>query len=205
MKKNILVRVLILIFLLLLVVLGAAFWPQLSPILFPPAASSGMILVSNTPEVRLVPSVTSSPTATLRIKQPTWTPYLTAVIAPHALETPIGIGHKFVIHRVHAGENLIALANQYLTSVAAIQAVNYNLPSPVMVDWLLVIPVRQTDVQGLPTFEPYEIEGYVVVEALAQQLSVDPEIFKSYNALGNSEVLSAGEWVLIPHLSAATP
>jgi hypothetical protein len=42
-------------------------------------------------------------------------------------------------------------------------------------------------------------------EILAQQLSIDPTQLKLYNGLGDGEILSSGEWVLVPHMSTATP
>jgi hypothetical protein len=83
--------------------------------------------------------------------------------------------------------------------------VNYSLPSPLRIGWLIIVPINQTNVQGLPTFDAYEVSTDVAVRTLAQQLSVDPALLELYNGLGNNEFLSSGDWVLVPHLSTATP
>ena len=43
------------------------------------------------------------------------------------------------------------------------------------------------------------------VEALAKQVLVDPVILEYYNELQAGQVLAAGEWVLVPHISTPTP
>jgi hypothetical protein len=52
-----------------------------------------------------------------------------------------------LIHKVGNGENLAGIADQYKTSVDAIQTVNYNLQVPVWINWLLVVPVGTTQEQ----------------------------------------------------------
>jgi hypothetical protein len=143
-------------------------------------------------------SLTTTPTFPIHTFAPT-------NVSFHVFETPIGVEYKLVIHRVLAGESLMSIASQYWTTVDAIQAVNYYLPSPLQIDWLIIVPANQTDVHGLPAFEVYEVKMDVAVRALAQQLSIDPAIFELYNGFGNNEFLSSGEWVLIPHMSTATP
>jgi hypothetical protein len=142
--------------------------------------------------------VTASPTFPIQTFAPT-------IVSPHALETPIGIEHKLVIHRVLAGESLMSIASQYWTTVEAIQAVNYYLPIPLRVDWLIIVPINQTDAHGLPAFDAYAVKADVLVEILAQQLSIDPASLKLYNGLGDGEILRSGEWVLVPHMGTATP
>jgi hypothetical protein len=126
-------------------------------------------------------------------------------VSSHALETPIGIEHKLVIHRVLAGESIVSIANQYWTTVEAIKAVNYSLPSPIRINWLIIVPINQTDIQGLPAFDGVEVTTDIKVELLAQQLSTDPTLLKFYNGFGNGEILTSGEWVLVPYMSTATP
>ncbi len=127
------------------------------------------------------------------------------IVLPHALETPIGVENKLVIHRVLAGESVMSIASQYWTTVEAIQAVNYSLPSPLRIGWLIIVPIDQTEIHGLPVFEAFQVKADIAVRILAQQLSVDPALFELYNGLGNDELLSAGEWVLVPHMATATP
>jgi LysM repeat protein len=150
----------------------------------------------NTP----TPTILMTPSATLPIQTATLT-----ILLPHALETPIGLDYKLIIHRVALGESLPSMAAIYGTTAEAIQAVNYNLPLPLVVDRLVIVPINQTDIHGLPAFEAYEVKADVVVETLAQQLAVDPSLLKLYNGLKDGEPLSTGDWLLIPHVGTATP
>lgn len=150
----------------------------------------------------------SLPTPSLMVTTTSILPVQTWTSVPglaHALETPIGTGPKLIIHRVTSGESIDAIANRYWTTVDAILAINYHLPSPVLVDWLVIVPYNQTDVHGLPLFEAYEVKTNVSVETLAQQFSKDLSLLKLYNGFGDAEFLDAGDWVLIPHLAAVTP
>ena len=179
--------------------------PGQSPEMTVPAFSTN---VENQTPLILTVQLQDTPTPTLFI---TATPtfliqtFAPTVVLPHALETPIGVEHKLVIHRVLAGESLVSIASQFWTTVEAIQAVNYSLPSPLRIDWLIIVPINQTEIQGLPVFEAYQVKTDIAVRILAQQLSVDPAILELYNGLGNDEYLSSGEWVLVPHMGTATP
>jgi LysM repeat protein len=118
----------------------------------------------------------------------------------HTLDMPIGSAHLFVIHRIVQGESLFTMATKYNTSTEAIKNVNYNMPDPVWVDWLVIIPVDTSDVSGLPTFEAYMVvEGGVSIKWLAEILKLDTTSLKFYNGLENDYLLSDGEWLLLPH------
>jgi hypothetical protein len=152
---------------------------------------------SNLPaQVQNTPTPTLMATIVPAISTQTFTP---TIGSSHALETPIGVQYKLVVHRVLAGESVMSIASQYWTTVEAIHAVNYSLQSPLLVGAIIVIPINQTDVQGLPAFDTYEVKADIPVRTLAQQLSVDPALLELYNGLGNSEILSTGDWVLVPH------
>jgi LysM repeat protein len=153
--------------------------------------------------------ILDTPTPTILIQ--TTLPIKTAtptMVPLHALETPIALdalGIKMVIHRVMEGESLPSIASYYWTTPEAIQAINYRLQFPLTIDWLVVIPINQTDVHTLPQFEAYIVRADVVMETIAQQLSIDPSVLKLYNGLKDGEVLSKGEWLLIPHVPISTP
>ena len=116
-----------------------------------------------------------------------------------ALDTPIGDENQFIIHRVEEGESLQIFADFYNTSVEAIRNVNYDLIAPLWIDWLLVIPVNTTDVSGIPTFEPYQVEvERIPIEQLSEQLSIPLSDIILYNNLDAEHVLKQGEWLLIP-------
>jgi LysM repeat protein len=149
-------------------------------------------------------TVTSAPTEARRIV--TLTPAITSTVAAiHALETPFGVDYQFVIHRVKKGESLALLSSRYGTTEDAIKAVNYQLPNPLTVNFMIVIPVDIVDVQGLPSFEVYKVSKSISLGDLAKQLQIDQKVLAYYNGMAEARVLKAGEWILIPHLTGTTP
>lgn len=150
---------------------------------------------------------TSTSTALQTFPSLTWTitDSTPIVIPSHALETPIGIKYKFVIHRVIEGESLITISNYYGTTAEAIQLVNFTLLTHLKVNDLIIIPFNLTDVSGLPVFESLMVKKDIPVEQLAQQLMVDPFVFKYYNGLQDRQIVAAGAWVLLPHMGTASP
>jgi hypothetical protein len=164
--------------------------------------------LSASPTLTMSTQDTATPTIPLMATEIVSTNTSTPNSSLHALETPIALdslGINLVIHRVVEGESLPSIASYYWTTPEAIEAVNYHLQFPLTIDWLVVIPVNQTDVHSLPQFEAYSIPADVVVEKLAQQLSIDPSVLKLFNGLKDGEVLRKGEWLLIPHVPAPTP
>ncbi len=154
------------------------------------------------PTATIVPSATITPqptqTATLE-PEPTPTPSSTWRPAVIALGTPIGSEIQFVIQRVNEGESLGQFANRYNTTEAAIRAVNYNMPSVLFIDLVIVIPVDITDPDGLPTLQPIQMEtSGLSVESFAVQLGVDPEEMSRYNNVTPDRILGPGEWILVP-------
>ncbi|MEA3325750.1 MAG: LysM domain-containing protein [Chloroflexota bacterium] len=130
-------------------------------------------------------------------KQLTSTP--TDVKPVLTLDIPIGSEYQFIIHRVKEGESLQIFADLYNTSVEAIRAVNYDLIAPLWIDWLVIIPVNTTDVEDIPTFEPYQVESdQITISELSKQLSTQLEDLLLYNNLDSEHVLYQGEWLLIP-------
>jgi len=200
-----------------IVIIGLLIWQSLSVGLFrfkgwgnSPGGAKPIALTENG---RLIPSIvptlvqrTSTATMVPFSPSPTWT---VATFMPtrnvfHALETPIGITTQFVIHRVQLGESLTLLSTQFGTTVGAIQQVNFNIKFPLLVDSLIIIPINQTDVSGLPSFEAYMVEKDMPAEELAKQLSVNPSLFEVYNDIKANQVLKNGEWVLVPRSPVTT-
>ena len=158
----------------------------------------------------ITPTVLSeTPTPSLELATNTVEPSETPVVETkmanpemHGLDEPIGITNRFVIHRIQEGESLGNLAAQYQTTLQAIQDVNYFLPDPVWIDWLVIIPVETTDVIGLPKFEAQiVVNGDVTIEDFALNQDLDPELLKFYNGMEDGYLLSSGEWLLIPHVN----
>jgi hypothetical protein len=124
----------------------------------------------------------------------------TPSVSIHSLDMPIGVDHRFVIHRIQQGESLGQLATQYNTSFEAITLANFYLPAPVWINWLVIIPVDTKDMTGLPSFDAYMVvEGGLTIESLAANLNQDASDLEYYNGLEAGYLLSAGEWLLIPH------
>jgi len=147
-----------------------------------------------------------SPTPTDPLPTPTESisPTPTEVEPVLALDTPIGDEYQYIIHRVEEGESLQIFADKHKTTIDAIIAVNYNLIAPLWIDWLIVIPENLTDVEGLPTFEPYQVEAQSIsINELSDSLLVPLDDLLLYNDLDTEHVLEQGEWLLIPRESAS--
>ena len=134
----------------------------------------------------LVPTKTSLPTPT------------TQPVLKLALETPLGLNKEFMIHRMLEGESLDWLASKYGTTVMLIQAVNYYLPSPLWINWTIIIPLGRIDLQGVPAFQPYMVTAGMTVDEFAQSISVDASTLSYYNGLTAAYRLSPGDWLLVP-------
>ena len=140
---------------------------------------------------------TPQPTKTMTPLPPT----TTATLPPlHMIETPIGLERQFVVHRVLEGEGFISIAATYNTNEDAIRAVNYALGDSLWADTVLVIPLGQTDVSGIPPMSVFLVsdEG-MTIEALALEQNVDAALLRELNALPEGYILHQDEWVLIPH------
>jgi LysM repeat protein len=179
---------------------------KLNPTLTAVGITSPTETIPPTPDLDLTRTAESlsQPTST-----PTLKPTSTVPINPHTLDSPIGTNPRFIIHRVKSGENLDLYAQDYHTTIEAIRAVNYYLPTPLWEDWLIVIPLDTTDTTNLPAFEAYMVtEKNITIEKLAQSNLVDPVLLKKYNGYPDNYQLTAGEWILIPRavlISIATP
>ncbi len=154
------------------------------------------------PEITITfPSPTNLPTSTsIIVSTPSVRPLL-------ALETPLGIDHKFLIHQVQPGDSLDLIAGRNGTTVEALRALNYRLPSPLIPGpgWAIVVPLNFVDTKGLPAFEVYSVTEEISLKDLAAKLSVDLDQFKYYNALDDNFIPRAGDWLLVPRTALATP
>ena len=123
------------------------------------------------------------------------------------LEVKLGLGNQFIIHKIVRAESLDLFAEKYNTNTRTLEALNPNIPVPIIVNKIIVIPIGILDPRDLPAFEPYKVIGEKIeVAQLAQQLSVDANLLAYYNALKTDTTLFPGDWVLVPHTRAtATP
>jgi hypothetical protein len=136
------------------------------------------------------------PTSSATSLSPTLTP---TIPFNRALEIPIGRNTQLIIHRVQDGESLDLIARKFATTIEAIRAVNYIMPSPILVNSLVIVPFEMTDVSNLAAFEAYQIQADISVEALAKQLNSDPYFLNQYNQFSDGEILRVGDWILVPH------
>ena len=80
----------------------------------------------------------------------------------------------------------------------AILAANYQLPVPLRIDWVLVIPVGITEMQGMPPFEPYfESTQGLSLNDIAGMLSMNESTLRKYNIFDEA-CQSVSGWLLIP-------
>lgn len=163
---------------------------QARPVTLPPS-----------PTIESIPTKTQAPTASATsTMEPTPSPTSTREPLVLALGTPFSGGDlKLIIHRVIEGESLGQYASRYNTTEAAIREVNYNLPSVLFIEWVIVIPIDITDTTGLPAFQAIQMqEGGISVEAFARQLGVDVGDMSLYNNVDPDRILQPGEWILVP-------
>jgi len=159
------------------------------------------------PSTELIPTATPSTTSTTtptstNTPEPTPSPTNTLEPVTLALETPFGKDLNLILHQVREGESLGQYASRYNTTEAAIRAVNYNMPSVLFIDRILVIPIDVTDTRNLPAFEVIQIEeGGFTAEVFANQLEVDIEAFSLYNQISPQQILRPGDWILAPRES----
>lgn len=196
---------------ILVVVVGVIIWQVIARGLFSPPSQDGISASAATQTALSVPVGATDPTLTPLVEvqplppTPTLAPTRLASPTPTTqpvlnltLEVPLGLGQRFMIHRVMEGESLELFARRYATTMEAIQAVNYYLPSPLLVNWTVVIPLESIDVQGLPAFQPIMVVGDMTVDEFARSNSVDVSTLSYFNALEVSYRLRRGDWLLIP-------
>jgi hypothetical protein len=117
---------------------------------------------------------------------------------PHEIDQWIGVNYIFLIYRVKQGRSIEILAAQYNTTAVAMAAVNYKLSTPLHPGQLVIIPINQMDVSGLPQFEPHQVAENITVEKLSARLNADPDQVRYFNGFGINEQLMAGEWIIVP-------
>ena len=73
-----------------------------------------------------------------------------------------------------------------------------KMATSVTIPTIIVIPINQSDVSGLPPFEPYRVTEDMSLERLASDTGADAVQIQLYNGLGNSDQVHAGEWIILP-------
>ncbi len=125
------------------------------------------------------------------------------MVCGYQLDQPIHAGYQLVLHRAKGGENLNKYASDFDTTVDAILAANYQLPVPLRIDWVLVIPIGITNIGEMPPFEPYfEASHGLTLDEVAQTLSMNASDLRESNSFADGCQSVAG-WLLVPR--AALP
>jgi len=153
------------------------------------SATSTTMETSATPEAATEIPATPSPEAS------------PALIETPPFETPFKIGDdEFILHRVKSGDVLDHLANDYNTTLEVIQATNYLLSTPILLDSVLLIrPGRVSLDPNSPSFQLYKVaDQTITLDRLAGQLGVDLEQLKYYNGCADRCIVARGGWLLIP-------
>jgi hypothetical protein len=141
---------------------------------------------------------TSVPTASITITPTSELPAV--VIKTPVLETSFKIGdNDFLLHKIKAGEGLDYLAKIYSTTSEVIQATNYSLSLPILVDSVILIrPGTATLGPAEPSFQLYQVtDKTITLEKLAKNLGVNLVQLKYYNACPDRCIISKGDWILI--------
>jgi hypothetical protein len=118
----------------------------------------------------------------------------------HQLDEPIGVGRKFVIHRVQSGDTLEGYTAVYGTDLASIEAVNAEAVLPLRPDQIIVIPLNQKAIAGVPAFETFEVyqKDARISKVAAMVGSSDVGDFLFYNGYTYTQCLTFAGWVLAP-------
>ncbi|NMB55530.1 MAG: LysM peptidoglycan-binding domain-containing protein [Leptolinea sp.] len=144
---------------------------------------------------------TLEPVATFTF-QPTLTPKATATFTPappRLFETPFGTDHRFLLHRVSTGEDLVSIAARYNTNINVIRAANYNMPQELWVDTVIIVPADVMETSGIQPMMPLEITvNGMTMNDLALQQGVNLDGLMALNERPANYVLTPGEWVIVP-------
>lgn len=136
--------------------------------------------------------------ATMTMIVPTQTEIVRLGACAYSLETPIGTTQPLVLHKVAIGESMTILAEDYETTIEAIDKVNYFLPSPLWSEFIVIIPSRTNSPDTLSPLKPVFVQyDHISVEELAENLSVSLPDLMEINALDPACESFSG-WILIP-------
>jgi hypothetical protein len=171
---------------------------DISQILGEPTEAIEITITSTDISSNVIPPTTIPTTTPTFVETATTRPFL-------GLDIPLGIDHKFAIVQIQAGDSLDRIADNHGTTVAALLACNYRIPSPLTPGWAIIVPINFVDTQGIPAFEAYHVAEVISLKDLATLLSVDLTEFTYYNALNGNFISGPGDWLLVPRFGMATP
>lgn len=138
------------------------------------------------------------PSATATLIMPTQTEIAQQPTCAYSLETPIGTTQPLILHQVAAGESMVMLAEDYETTIEAIDEVNYFLPSPLWSELVVIIPSGTTSVDTLSPLKPVFVQyDRISFEEFADNLSMSSSELLELNNLDPSCESFSG-WIVIP-------
>ena len=115
------------------------------------------------------------------------------------LDIPIGGERKFIVHQVLTGESLEQYAETYSTTRDAIVELNYLLPIPLWINWLVVIPINFQEISDPTTFEAYIVtQNQISAQELAEKFAIDINALRYFNNLAANQLFYSGDVVIIP-------
>lgn len=123
---------------------------------------------------------------------------VTSTIGP-GFSTPFGVNKKYVVHQIHRGESLRYIADFYGVPLDSLRGINsLSEGYPIWVDQIIVVQL------GVTT-GPYEklnaiqLQEDAPIELIAEQYFTTVEKLIDLNDLGDSEVIPAGRWLIVPN------
>ena len=131
----------------------------------------------------------------------------TATSTPLPTATPSPERSSRIVHRVGAGETLIAIAERYGTTVEMLMELN-GLQDPNVIkegQEIIVEPslaTRVTSTPSTPTPQPryiiHRVQPGETLKSIAERYGTTPEVLAAYNGLHNPDLLKEGQEIAIP-------
>lgn len=125
-------------------------------------------------------------------------PNVTSTNAP-GFSTPFGVNQIYVIHKIKRGESLRYIADLYGVPVDSLHGINSLLEGyPIWVDQIIIVQLGVT-AGPYEKLDAIQILEDTPLELIATQYFTTIEKLIELNNLGDSEIIPAGRWLIVPH------
>ena len=173
--------------------------PTLTPTLTETPTLTSTPTQTETPTLTATPTITDTATSTYTpTATDTLTATSTATFTPAPLDTPIG-PLNLMVHFVQANETLTSIAARYQTTTQVLITVNnLRVQGAIRPGQVLVAPVSASSDANLTYMIAHQTSEETSLANIAVQFAVDPEVLRSLNGLGPSDVIPAGRWLFVP-------
>jgi hypothetical protein len=167
------------------------------PVIIETATATAVLETETVTPVKI--TISSTPVPSGEEIAATQTELALASRCAYPLDNPFGsTDRQFLLHRVVEGENITILTERYETTPEAIEAVNYFFPSSLWAELVIVIPLKMSNISGLPSFKPVLLdEEDISFEELAKDLLVSSAELIEFNQIDPS-CRSFHGWVIVP-------